>query len=441
MKKNNLLLILAVLLILSTAVYSQTVVEPYEIGMWQGFRTAAISYTFDDGSPNQFSVAIPLFNEFDFKLTLFTITGTVYGWPPDWTELQAAADNGHEVASHTVTHPHFTGISDSLLNVELKDSQDSINANITGQRCITFANPFCETCSRSILEQYYIAARICSGQIVSSSPSDFMGISSIICGPEGSLKTTKNFTDKFKSTATSKGWCVLLLHGVDNDGGWSSVSSTMLRETLAYLDSNRVTYWVTTFSNVVRYIKERNAVSVAELSSDDNSITVQVTDTLDNDIFDYPITVRRPLPEGWLSADVTQNGEPVNNAQVVTVNSVTYIVFDAVPDGGDILITKSSTTSVGRQSGARLLVPASMQNYPNPFNPTTTIEFTLPAKDNVHLTLVNNLGQMVKELASGVFSAGRHEVVVDASNISSGIYFYRLQAGSFVDVKKLIVSR
>ena len=49
--------------------------------------------------------------------------------------------------------------------------------------------------------------------------------------------------------------------------------------------------------------------------------------------------------------------------------------------------------------------------------------------------------QEVKELASGVFSAGKHEVIMDASNISSGVYFYRLQAGSFVDVKKLIVSR
>lgn len=81
------------------------------------------------------------------------------------------------------------------------------------------------------------------------------------------------------------------------------------------------------------------------------------------------------------------------------------------------------------------------QNYPNPFNPTTTIEFMLPAGDNVHLTLMNSLGQVVKELASGYFSAGRHEVVVDASGLSSGIYIYRFQAGSFVDVKKLIVSR
>ncbi len=440
MKKNNLLLILAALLITSTLGTSQTVDEPYEVGTWQGFRTAAISYTFDDGYPNHFAVAVPLFNEFDYKLTLFTITGTVYGFPPDWSKLQAAADDGHEVASHTVTHPHFAGMSDSLQTVELKDSQDSINAHITGQRCITLAYPFCETCKRSICEQYYIAARICSGQIEPSTPRDFMGISSIVCGPQG-LNTTKNITDKFKSTASSKGWCVLLLHGLDEEESWSTLSSTILRETLAYLDSNRVTYWVSTFSNVVRYIMERNAASVTELSAEDSIITVQVTDTLDNDIFDYPITVRRPLPEGWISADVTQNGEPVGNAQVVTINSIKYIVFDAVPDGEDIAIMKSSTTNVGYQSGAKLLVPTAMQNYPNPFNPTTTIVFTLPARANVHLTLVNNLGQVVKELASGVFSAGRHEVVVDASNISSGVYFYRLQAGSFVDVKKLIVSR
>ena len=92
MKKNNMLLILAALLIASTLGYSQTVDEPYEVGTWQGFRTAAVTYTFDDGNPNQFAIAVPMFDEFDFKLTLFTVTGIEgYGWPPDWAELQNVA--------------------------------------------------------------------------------------------------------------------------------------------------------------------------------------------------------------------------------------------------------------------------------------------------------------------------------------------------------------
>ena len=81
------------------------------------------------------------------------------------------------------------------------------------------------------------------------------------------------------------------------------------------------------------------------------------------------------------------------------------------------------------------------QNYPNPFNPTTTIQFSLPVQSSVRLVLVNVLGQVVKELANGDYVAGSHQVKLDASNLSTGIYFYKLQADNFVDVKKLVIMK
>ena len=77
------------------------------------------------------------------------------------------------------------------------------------------------------------------------------------------------------------------------------------------------------------------------------------------------------------------------------------------------------------------------QNYPNPFNPTTTIEFALPRQSNVRLTVINMLGQVVRVLLDGPCTAGTHRLTLDASNLTSGVYFYRLQAENFVDVKKL----
>ena len=79
------------------------------------------------------------------------------------------------------------------------------------------------------------------------------------------------------------------------------------------------------------------------------------------------------------------------------------------------------------------------QNFPNPFNPSTTIEFTLPARGYVHLVLLNALGQTVRTVAGGVYEAGTHAVRLDASSLASGVYFYRLQAGDFVGVKKLTI--
>jgi hypothetical protein len=79
------------------------------------------------------------------------------------------------------------------------------------------------------------------------------------------------------------------------------------------------------------------------------------------------------------------------------------------------------------------------QNYPNPFNPSTTISFTLPKMSNVNLTVYNILGQRVMTLASGQMEAGAHVVKFDAKNIATGVYFYRLEAGSYVSIKKMML--
>jgi len=79
------------------------------------------------------------------------------------------------------------------------------------------------------------------------------------------------------------------------------------------------------------------------------------------------------------------------------------------------------------------------QNYPNPFNPTTTINYSLPKASNATLIVYNLLGQRVATLVNEHLAAGGHTVQFDAKNLATGVYFYRLEAGSYVACKKMLL--
>ena len=79
------------------------------------------------------------------------------------------------------------------------------------------------------------------------------------------------------------------------------------------------------------------------------------------------------------------------------------------------------------------------QNYPNPFNPVTTISFSLPQESRVTLKIYNTLGGEIDTVSDAFYTAGTHTINWNAGGFSSGLYFYRLEAGEFVETKKLMV--
>jgi hypothetical protein len=81
------------------------------------------------------------------------------------------------------------------------------------------------------------------------------------------------------------------------------------------------------------------------------------------------------------------------------------------------------------------------QNYPNPFNPSTNIRFSLPAASNVTLKVFNTAGQEVATLVEGYREAGNYEHSFDASQLASGVYYYRLKAGNFIETRKMILTK
>ena len=79
------------------------------------------------------------------------------------------------------------------------------------------------------------------------------------------------------------------------------------------------------------------------------------------------------------------------------------------------------------------------QNYPNPFNPATTVGFGLPEKGNVRLSVLNILGEEIRIILNEEKDTGYHSVEFNASDLPSGVYFYKLTAGNFISTRKMLL--
>ena len=110
-------------------------------------------------------------------------------------------------------------------------------------------------------------------------------------------------------------------------------------------------------------------------------------------------------------------------------------------NGEGVYASTNILTGIGEKQQSVPLTAQLSQNYPNPFNPSTTIRYDLPQKSHVTLSVYNVLGQQVSILVQGEQESGYHEVRFDGSNLASGVYFYRLQAGTSVETKKLLLLR
>ncbi len=125
-----------------------------------------------------------------------------------------------------------------------------------------------------------------------------------------------------------------------------------------------------------------------------------------------------------------------------TTADLKYSASLTAPDGlpyGDPYWFTLTQTAVKEKPAEVATVFSLAQNYPNPFNPSTQIDFSIPQQSNVQLKVYNTLGQVVATLVNGNLSAGSHSVNFDARNLASGMYIYRLSAGNYTSVKKMML--
>jgi uncharacterized protein (TIGR02145 family) len=340
---------------------------------WADNKKAAFSFTFDDGPMSQYTYAAPILDTFNFKGTFFIISGKMTDTLPGietygtWGQFRSLTLQGHEVGSHSVTHPDLTtlplgdtGTAGTLL-YELYQSWKTIVQKIPNQKCITFSYPDLAYDSLVILEtsHYYSSARTGGNFPVDPSLTGLYYYKVVAKEPlfnlprnstADDLDELADFETYVDSVIKVGYWGLSEIHQVVPfsqigqmliNGEWYPMSTEWLTSLCQFMkqksDSNLV--WVETMGNVVRYEHEREGFLHDVLSETATEIQLHCYDTLDNSIYNYPLTVDITVPADWGKVVFTQ-GSSTDTLTTFTGAGITYVRAHVIPDGGTIILNK-----------------------------------------------------------------------------------------------------
>ncbi|MCU0373229.1 MAG: T9SS type A sorting domain-containing protein, partial [Ignavibacteria bacterium] len=182
----------------------------------------------------------------------------------------------------------------------------------------------------------------------------------------------------------------------------------------------------------------QNSYGITNLGGGNWRVSFLAYQTLSNTPFHkMPLTIKVSFTSG---PDTTVRVMNDVNSQMFNFNfnrQPSSVVFD--PNNDIVIKTASLTVGINNNSNT---VPAEFalhQNYPNPFNPVTSIRYDVPRNSHVSIKVFDVTGKQITELVSGEKQAGIYETSFDASDFASGIYFYRMEAGKFSSVLKMIL--
>lgn len=342
-------MLLPILLFAGTAGTAQTV----EIATWQGDRDGAVSLTFDDALDGHWIHADPIMKAAGVRGTFFVITGTV-----DWSGARAAALNGHEIASHSTVDGTLKG--DANAGAKLVAAHDTIEAEIgsviPGYRCHTIAWPYgdrrLDLVNDPAYHDLYVSARNAGNALLAGNSYNradtttwwkygqgtygldhFYVVGDALMTSGTSLATFNQQLDLVESEGA---WTVFTYHGIET-GGYQNISADAFADQVAAVAARMdSTLWAAPNGEVVRYIRQRDDAIATIQSNDGTTLMVSLSDSLDDSVYNVPLTLSFPAPAGWSEVAADQDGEPVPAAV-----SEGRVIFDAVPDAGPVTINGS----------------------------------------------------------------------------------------------------
>ncbi|SFB44421.1 polysaccharide deacetylase family protein [Algoriphagus aquimarinus] len=232
-----------------------------------------------------------------------------------WEQYKSYENQGHEISSHTVTHPKLAVLDEANMRYELEQSKADL-AKFMGDKATFSAEGPYGTENERVMEYAYKIYPALRNRM----PEDWLD--EINRGSKKQPGTTdKEYVQWQRGAISSTGidqmkawtdtvnahdniWLVLVIHGVE-DYGWEPLKTEELKQYFGDVKANEDAVWVATFGDVTKYLRERKATTInSELEG--NEIRITFNSELDSNIYDIPLTLKTYLPDGWKGANLIQ---------------------------------------------------------------------------------------------------------------------------------------
>jgi peptidoglycan/xylan/chitin deacetylase (PgdA/CDA1 family) len=264
-----------------------------------------------------------------------------------WDDLRKIAAQGHEFASHMVTHPRLGALDEPNIKYELEKSREELLDQLGERHTFSAEVPFgtenelamdyalkvYPALRNRMPEPYLTELNRGSRKQPGTAETEY------VQWQRGAVKRTplpmmESWIDT--TLVHNNIWLVLVFHGVDGIG-WEALPSELLKEYFTYLKSKEDNLWIATFGDVTKYMRERmNSDIKTEKKS--REITVDITNTLDTTMYNIPLTLKTYIPSRWKDVQVVQdNSEATVNQQQDSTGY--YILYHAIPNIGKVTLS------------------------------------------------------------------------------------------------------
>lgn len=265
-----------------------------------------------------------------------------------WDEVRKFAANGHEFASHTISHPRLSVLDEKNMLYELEKSKEEIAKQLGPEHTFSAECPF-GTENQRVMDyalKIYPALRNRMPEPflaeINRGNNDVPGMfhKPYIQWQRGPVtRTTMATMNSWVDTLLVRDnvWLVLTFHGVDGIG-WEPKPHEDHAEYFQYMKDHSDELWVATFRDVTKYMRERISAKINTARNSDH-LVVNLSHSLDRDIYNLPLTLRTYVPDGWKKVKVSQ-GKASSELTVSGDENGSFVQYDAIPNGDIIALSQ-----------------------------------------------------------------------------------------------------